>query len=95
MKKQLQILAATFLTVAIILCNRQEIEMPVTTNNNAEEILIQKWTNKVSGISETTNWGSARITIAPVDLSQHHFEVRYDGDEIRIYKDGVYMNSIY
>src|SRR6187402_1631388 len=46
MKKQFQILTATFITVALISCSKQKVEIPETPVATNEEILTSRSSNR-------------------------------------------------
>ena len=79
MKKQFQILAATFISVAIVSCSKQNVEMPETAQINAEEI------------STSSSSSAERLVIDPLTVNlEGRFE--FNGnlkDQTRKLADGI------
>lgn len=95
MRKQIQILAAGCIAVAIASCSTQAVDMPVLTSKNYEEALIQNVSGEIYNNNKTTDWGAVRLTTTAGELNCYQSKFSGQGDEIRIYKNGMYMNSIY
>ena len=95
MKNPFQILVVSFVLLTIILCTRQNPALSRLAEKNCGGTRIQECANEIYGTVHMENRDSVRLPAAPIDLKSRRLEITYTGEEIRFYKNGLYMNSIY